>query len=318
MTKKENYLRALLIQNPEWVPREFDDDVIKRIWNCIEERPERAGKDVWGVEWDYDPNAEGGAYPATRNYVITDIEDWREQIVIPDLEKADWAGAKAKVDSIDREKYIVEGYTEMGIFERSYLLMGMENALMAYYTNPEEMYDLAGAIADYKIEFLHRFIETIRPDSMMYGDDWGTQSNLFISPEKWRAIIKPHTQRIYDCIRSHGVIVKQHSCGKIESIFGDLAEMGLQGYNPCQPCNDLAKLKKMYGDKICFCGGIDSQFVLAAPNKSPQDVSDEVYKRMNELKGIHGGYLCGPSHDVPYDKAKLDAMMTAIQEYGKY
>lgn len=318
MTNKENYLRALLIQNPQWVPREMDKDVIRVIWNCIVERPDKAGRDVWGVEWEYDPGAEGGTYPAVGNYVITDIEKWREQVVFPDLEQADWKSAREQADAVDREQYVVEGYTEMGIFERSYLLMGMEEALMAYYTNPEEMYELAGAIADYKIDFLHRFIETIKPDSMMYGDDWGTQNNLFISPDIWRAVIRPHTQRIYECIRSHGVIVKQHSCGKIESIFGDLVEMGVQGYNPCQPCNDLAMLKQKYGDRICFCGGIDSQFVLAAPNKTPQDVQDEVCRRMNDLKGKHGGYLCGPSHDVPYDTEKLDAMMRAIEKYGKY
>lgn len=318
MTNKENYLRALLINDPEWVPCEFDDGVLKVIWRSIIERPDKAGKDAWGVEWDYDFHAEGGTYPATRNYVITDIEDWRSQVTFPNLNEGDWQGAKAQADSIDRSKYLVEGNVDMGIFERTYLLMGMENALVAYYTNPEEMYDLAGAIADYKIEFLDRFIETIKPDTIMYGDDWGTQDNLFMSPEKWRTIIKPHTKRIYDCIRSHGVIIRQHSCGKIESIFGDLIEMGAQAYNPCQPCNDLATLKKTYGDKICFCGGIDSQFVLTPPNKTPEDVRKEVLKRMNELKGEHGGYLCGPSHSVPYDPAKLEAMMTSIQEYGKY
>jgi hypothetical protein len=39
----------------------------------------------------------------------------------------------------------------MGIFERSYLLLGMEEALMNYITHPEEMYEMCGAIADYKI-----------------------------------------------------------------------------------------------------------------------------------------------------------------------
>ncbi len=318
MTKKENYLRALLIQDPEWVPMEFDDDVLKVIWRPIVERPAQAGKDAWGVEWDYDVDAEGGTYPAPRNYVISDIENWKEQVSLPDLDKGDWEGVKLQADAIDRDKYVIEGNVDMGIFERTYLLMGIEEALVAYYTNQEEMYELAGTIADYKIEFLHRFIETIKPDTIMYGDDWGTQNNLFMSPDIWRAIIKPHTQRIYDCIRSHGVIVKQHSCGRIESIFGDMIEMGVQGYNPCQPCNDLASLKKAYGDKICFCGGIDSQFVLTPPTKTPEDVRNEVIKRMTELKGEHGGYLCGPSHEVPYDSKKLEAMMSTIKQYGKY
>jgi uroporphyrinogen decarboxylase len=207
--------------------------------------------------------------------------------------------------------------TEMGIFERSYLLLGMENALMAYYTNPDEMYALASAIADYKIAFLNRFIDVIRPDVIWYGDDWGMQSNLFLSPEVWRAIIRPHTQRIYDCIHSHGVLVKQHSCGKIDSIFGDLYEMGVDQFHPCQPCNDLKRLKKLYGDRVCFCGGIDSQFVLSNPAATPEDVRAEVRRRIDELALPDGGYLAAPSHSVPYDPAKLEAMNETIREYGR-
>lgn len=317
MDRKENYLRALLRKDPEWVPMEYEEDLVKVFWMPLAERPARAGKDVFGVEWAYSPEAEGGTYPAERDFVITDIEKWKDQIRIPDLDAACWESARLWISQVDREKYLVQGNSEMGIFERAYLLLGMENALMAYYTNPDEMYELCGAIADYKIKFLERFIEIVKPDIIWYGDDWGMQNNLFISPEVWRAIIKPHTKRIYDCIKSHNVILKQHSCGKIESVFGDMCEMGADAYNPCQPCNDLAGLKEKYGDKICFCGGIDSQFVLSNANATAEDVRNEVKKRIRELALPHGGYLAGPSHDVPYDPEKLEAMMNTIYEYGR-
>ena len=205
----------------------------------------------------------------------------------------------------------------MGIFERLYLLLGMEEALMAYYTDEEEMYALASAIADYKIEFLKKYHEEVKPDILWYGDDWGTQNNLFISPEKWRAVIRPHTQRIYDCAKSLGIIINQHSCGKIESVLGDIVEMGADCWNPCQPCNDLRGLKQKYGDKICFIGGVDSQFVLSNPLATPEDVSEEVKRRIQEMALPDGGYIVGPSHSVPYDPLKLKAMNHTIQTYGR-
>ena len=81
-------------------------------------------------------------------------------------------------------------------------------------------------------------------DIIWYGDDWGTQSDLFLPPNVWRRIVKPHTQRIYACTKERGILINQHSCGRIESIFGDVVEMGADVWNPCQPCNDLAALKR--------------------------------------------------------------------------
>jgi hypothetical protein len=58
----------------------------------------------------------------------------------------------------------------------------------------------------------------------------------------WRQLVAPHTRRIYDAMKRRGIMINQHSCGKIEAIFEDLVEMGADIWNPCQPCNDLAAL----------------------------------------------------------------------------
>ena len=315
MTIKENYLNAIYRRNPEWVP--FSDEALQIVFPPICERPAQAGKDIFGCEWLLEEDAEGGTYPANRNFVITDLSKWREQITIPDVSRYDWSAARKRAEEIDRDQYLVGGFIEMGIFERLYLLLGMEEALMAFYTDEEEMYELASAIADYKIAFLKKYHEEIKLDILWYGDDWGTQTNLFISPEKWRKIIKPHTQRIYDCAKSLGIIINQHSCGKIDSIVGDLAEMGADCWNPCQPCNDLAGLKKQYGDQICFIGGVDSQFVLDNDSATREDVIAEVKRRIDEMALPNGGYIIGPSHSVPYDPDKLEAMTRTIKEYGR-
>ena len=314
MNIKENYLRAIKRQNPQWVP--IVDEAVITVRPPICERPNSAGKDVFGCEWAINENAKGGTYPSERNFVITDISKWREQVMFPDVDAFDWSAARNEVQKIDRETFLVGGFIEMGLFERIYLLMGMEEALMAYYTDEEEIEALASAIADYKIAFLKKYHEQIRIDYLWYGDDWGTQGNLFISPDIWRRVIKPHTKRIYDCAKSLGIIINQHSCGKIESVVGDLVEMGADCWNPCQPCNDLFALKKQYGESLCFIGGVDSQFVLDNNFATADDVVAEVKKRIDEMALPHGGYIIGPSHSVPYDPEKLNAMNRTIKEYG--
>jgi hypothetical protein len=314
MTAKENLLRAIRHQNPEWVPNGMES--LSLIGSPVVERPAEAGTDAFGVQWSLEAGAEGGTYPTHDGHPITDLSRWREQITIPDLDACDWDAVRIQAEAVDRSEHIVSGFVEMGLFERSCLLLGMEQALMACLTDPATMGDLLDAIADYKIALIERFDDAIDMDIIWYGDDWGTQDALFLPPPVWRDTIKPGTRRIYDCLTARGILINQHSCGRIEDVFGDIVEMGASIWNPCQPCNDLASLKRRFGGRIAFCGGIDSQFVLGKPGTTPAEVRAEVRRRIDDL-APGGGYIAAPSHGVPYDQELIDAMNDEIREYGR-
>ncbi len=314
MTRKENLLRAIRRQNPMWVPNGMENVI--RLYPPILERTLCAGRDAFGVKWALERGAEGGTYPAVNGHTINDLSKWKEQISIPDVNDFDWGYVSEQVKNIDRENFLIEGFCEMGLFERSYLLLGMEEALVSYITMPEEMEEMLTTIADYKIDFISKFDDVVDLDIVWYGDDWGTQNNLFIPDGVWRKIIKPQTKRIYDAMKERNIIINQHSCGKIECIFKDMVEIGADIWNMCQPCNDLKALKEEFGDRITFHGGIDSQFVLQRPDVTADEVRAEVRKRIDEL-AEGGGYIAGPSHTVPYDKDILFAMNDEIYHYGK-
>jgi hypothetical protein len=314
MNPKENFLRVIRRDRPEWVPNGLESVVT--IGPPVVERPSAAGLDAFGVHWSLNEDAEGGTFPTRGGHTLADLRRWREQLTIPDVDTMDWSGVKQQADQIDRAQCLVQGFVEMGLFERSYLLLGMEEALMAYVSEPGLMCELLGAIADYKIALIARFHAEAKLDLLWYGDDWGIQTQLFLPPGVWRRTIKPHTQRIYDCVRARGIWVNQHSCGQVEAIFGDMVEMGAQMWNPCQPCNDLARLKRAYGDRIAFCGGIDSQFVLGRPGVTPEEGRTEGRRRIDELAG-GGGYIAAPRPSVPDDPALLFAMNDEIETYGR-
>ncbi|MFA6717373.1 MAG: uroporphyrinogen decarboxylase family protein [Victivallaceae bacterium] len=314
LSVKENLIRVVKHDTPSWAPNGMESVIT--IFSPVIERPESAGKDAFGVEWDLEDGAQGGTYPLHGGHTILDLTAWRKQITIPNIDRIDWSGIKAQADRIDRSQHLVSGFVEMGLFERSYLLLGMEEALMAYITESGLMEEMISAIADYKIALIQKFDDVADLNMVWYGDDWGTQESLFIPPDLWRKIIKPHTKRIYDCMKKRGIIINQHSCGKIESIFSDLVEIGADIWNPCQPCNDLARLKKKYAGEITFCGGIDSQFVLDRPGITPEEVKIEVRKRIDEL-AEGGGYIAAPSHGVPYNEEIINAMNSEISIYGK-
>lgn len=318
LTPKQNLLRVIGHDNPEWVPNGLESVVM--LYPPYVERPLLAGYDSFGVKWDF---AAEGTYPAHNGHTITDIHQRHRQITIPDVNAMDWneitLGWERKplhLDHIDREEHLICGIVELGLFERSYLLLGMENALIAYITEPDLMEEMIAAIADFKIAVIKRFHEVANLEMVWFGDDWGTQNNLFMAPEVWRRIIKPHIKRIYSCMKERAILINQHSCGKIESVFGDIVEMGADIWNPCQPCNNLAGLKSRYGKQITFCGGIDSQFVLDRPGVSPDEVRAEVRKRIDEM-AVGGGYVAEPSHSVSYGPKVLSAMNDEIAVYGR-
>jgi len=244
MDAKENLLKVIRHDHPEWVPNGMESMVM--LGAPVVERPGAAGLDSWGVRWNFEADAQGGTYPAEGGHTVTDLGDWKRQTHVPDVDAMDWAGIAAQARAIDRKEHLVCAFVEFGLFERSYLLLGMEAALMAYLTEPDAMSELVAAIADYKIRLIERFDDTADLDMVWYGDDWGTQQNLFLPPDTWRSVIGTHTRRLYDCMKKRGILINQHSCGWIESVFGDMVEMGADMWNPCQPCNDLATLKRKF------------------------------------------------------------------------
>ena len=93
--------------------------------------------------------------------------------------------------------------------------------------------------------------------------------------------------------------IAYHSDGAIDPIIPDFIEIGLDVLNPVQPaCMDPARLKKLYGDHLCFWGTIDEQHTL--PFGSPGDVTREVRTRL-ETVGRNGGLIIGPTHHVQLD-----------------
>lgn len=314
MQAKENLLRVVRHDNPRWVPNGME--AVVTVGPPVIERPEQAGQDAFDVAWSLKADAQGGTFPTPGGNPISDLMYWREQITVPNLDEIDWAPVKSQAAEVDRDACLVCGFVEMGLFERSYLLLGMEEALMLFLTEPQEMASLVATIADYKIELIERFHDAVKLDMIWYGDDWGTQRNLFLPPDTWRQVIKPHTQRIYDCMKQRDILIDQHSCGRIEHVFPDIVDMGADIWNPCQPCNDLADLKRRFGGRITFCGGIDSQFVLDKPGVTTAEVRAEVRRRIDELSA-GGGCIAAPSHSVPYDQELIDAMNDEIAVYGR-
>ena len=173
---------------------------------------------------------------------------------------------------------------------------------MALAAEPEKLKILFEKHVAYTLAVAKRCIDH-GADIIWTGDDWGTQQGMLISPEMWRAEIKPIVAKLWSGIKKHkdDVIIAHHSCGAIAPIIPDLIEMGLDILNPIQPNvpgMEPSALAEKFGGKLSFLGGIDTQDLLR--NASPGEVEDVARSTM---KTFGTGYILSPAHrihDAPF------------------
>lgn len=205
------------------------------------------------------------------------------------------------------------------IFENSWYMRGFEQMMLDFYDTPALAEAILERVTEISIFVACRFAEA-GVDLVRTGDDIGTQRGMLISPAMWRKWLKPRLARLIDAVKSTNpaMLVLFDSDGNFDPVIPDLIEIGVDVLCPLQPeCNDLARLKREYGQHLAFWGGLGVQSTL--PFGTPTDVRREVGERIETL-GQGGGYVIATSHVVPPETPweNVVAMFDAIQEFGAY
>ena len=200
----------------------------------------------------------------------------------PDLEAYPWPDPDApglmdqatEIISKFGEEYFIVPNLGFALFERAWSLRGLERFLMDMALDPGYTAELLDRVTEIQLRLIHRYID-LGVDGGYFGDDYGAQKNLIISPKSWRALIKPRLARLFAPFRERGLPVLMHSDGQIQAILPDLLEIGLTMLNPVQPeVIEHAWLRDHYGDRLAFYGGISTQTVL--PYCTPTEVAQAV------------------------------------------
>ncbi|GHT94535.1 methyltransferase [Spirochaetia bacterium] len=250
-------------------------------------------KDEFGVIW----NRSGADKDigVVENYQIADVEQSAYQFPVPDTPRLRRDIEALLATKQDRFTFMGFGFC---MFERIWSLMGMENVLMAMIASPEALDELFDRICDFFMSLVDIALE-YDIDGIYFGDDWGQQHGLIMGPEHWRHFIKPRMARLYQRVKQKGKYVIQHSCGDCHEIFPDLIEIGLDCYQTFQPeIYDIVGVKKRYGNKLSFWGGVSTQQAL--PRMKPKELQNEIVRVVKAL-GEKGGLIIAPTHALPFD-----------------
>jgi uroporphyrinogen decarboxylase len=203
----------------------------------------------------------------------------------------------------------------------SQYLRGFEDWFMDLAADEKLATALFDAILDINMGICEELLKEVGDDIDVINtsDDLGLQDRLMFSQATYRNLIKPRHKKYFELIHKMSPAkVFFHTCGAVESLVGELIDVGVDILNPVQVSAkgmDPAVLKKKYGKDISFWGAIDTQHLL--PHGSPEDVKKEV-ERMIDVLGADGGYvLCGVHNlqpDVPVEN--ILAMYQHAREYS--
>ena len=130
------------------------------------------------------------------------------------------------------------------------------------------------------------------------AEDMGGQEALMISAGHIRRFLLPRMKRMIDLAHEAGAYVFFHSDGAIRDILPDMIDLGIDVLNPIQwRCAGMARdaLKRDFGDRLIFHGGVDNQQTL--PFGTVDEVKEEVTENL-QILGNRGGYILAPCHNI--------------------
>jgi uroporphyrinogen decarboxylase len=261
----------------------------------IHEREGEGHTDPWGVRW-----VKEGAFNQPVGFPLAGAS--REQVL-------DYRFPAEKIDFLiglmdpvlrHKEKFFIGCDVSPCVFEMYWRLRGLESAVLDIALDPELTRTMFGRCAGFAAELSQRVCAELPIDWLWCGDDVAGQQCMVMSPEAWRDLIKPFMAEIFAVGRSRGLWVANHCCGALAPIIPDLIEIGLDVLNPVQagcPGMDAFELKREFGEKLSFMGGVDTQNLL--PFSSAIMVRRETERLIQGMTAGGGGYILAASHTIP-------------------
>lgn len=265
--------------------------VVPEAWGCWHHPEGLPMFDVLGGRERKSLN-EGGVFAACEDVSEVERFHW------PDEKYLDFTPALEAVKQRETDGFAVLSGMWSPFFHVVADFFGMDNYFVKMYTDPAVVEAVTERVAGFYLRANERWFEQSRQhlDAFFFGNDFGSQLDMLISPELFKRFVLPTFLRFTEQGKRHGLRVVLHSCGAIDRAIPYLIDAGVEALHPIQALArnmDAESLARKYNGKIVFIGGVDTQRLL--PFGTPREVRDEVH-RLRELFGPN--YIVSPSHEA--------------------
>lgn len=181
-----------------------------------------------------------------------------------------------------------------GTFGFLFILLGLENMSDAIYNEPELLTEIIEAADDFWTELGLRLIDA-GCDALYVANDMGMNQRTLLSPAQFREFFFPSMKKQIKTWKKAGGRVLLHSCGNIDAILEDLADMGIDAINNIQvrAGMDLASTKKRIGDRVTIVGNVDATGIMC---QSDQQLIADAIQDVIDIAGQDGGLIIATDH----------------------
>jgi uroporphyrinogen decarboxylase len=285
------------------------DTDVRYIWSGFTDlggaRMDSDCKDAWGITWKQVGST------------ITSIDAPLKGMQPEEIERYSWPDPYEYFDfelienriGILKEKYpdraiAARAVNSYGPFEQAAELRGREDFYMDMIADKETASLIVDKCTDVIVRAQEIYLDKVGDILDFFeipGDDYGSTSDLMISPDIFEDLFKPALKKIVDSVKSYrkDLPVAFHSDGAISKIIDSLVEIGIDILNPLEPleATDWRAVKQKYSDSLCFMGGVDLKKALRG---SPEDVARDVLRCIDTFAD-GGGYILTSANHMPPD-----------------
>jgi hypothetical protein len=242
-----------------------------------------------GSEWVFSPESEGHAICI--KYPAMSLEDLAEP---GPLEESRLEVAEHVVRELGGTHFILGRPDEDGTFPYENTV-GLQEFLLRMITEPEFVRRAIDVRTQATLAEQNALLD-VGCDAVLPGADYCDSKGPMMSPGHWREFVLPALKRLCDETHARGRYLIKHTDGNTWKILPLMIEAGIDGWHGIQPSigMDLARLAEMYGDRLCFFGGVDCHTLVSG---SPEDVRREARYAI-EHAGKNGGLVLGSSNTL--------------------
>jgi len=267
-------------------------------------------RDEWGSLWR---RLKGYTTGEVIEPAIPTWDAFAEYKFPPPLSSQHFEGLKQRIESTGH-KYYTFG-SAGNLFERMQFIRGTENLFLDLAEDRPEVHELADRLVDW-------YLANIKPslaagvDGCYFGDDWGAQTSLLVSPEMWRSFFKPRYKRLFEPVKDAEAHVWFHTDGWTLEILEDFIEIGVDVLNPQHHIMGNEQVAQILAGRVCLRSDLDRQYII------PYGTREEIEAHVKEIIRLFGTFDGGlilhgeVGQDVPFEN--IEALYEAFYEFGKY
>lgn len=349
MTERENLLRAVRFEGPDYIPmifhvnascwHHYPQDALQDLMEAhpflfpnfersptlvVQDYPPfaRAGVpfvDPWGCVWE---TLDDGIMGVVTKHPLQSWDDF-DSYQPPDPNKTthwgpvDWDEMANSDNPIGFLSCLPTGEIGHGhTFLKLIDIRGYENVLYDMADDEPRLNRLLDMIERFNATLVRNFIDRVGVEWMGYAEDLGMQVGPMLSPAHFRKYIKPSYRRLIRPAREAGCVIHMHSDGDVRELAEDLIDVGVDVINLQDRVNGIDWIKENLAQKVCVDLDVDRQDITVSG--TPDQIDAMIREEIEKIGSPQGGLMMtyGLYPGTPLQNAK--AVMDAMEKYATY